>query len=96
MQQVTLAAASEQPDFGGSEADAPPKQVARAMDRLGRAARLIADVRLGADRLLEAILLAEEPRLAKRSVHFILQEEASMRQHLNDLRTLGLCLLSLI
>ncbi|CAA6654516.1 unnamed protein product [Spirodela intermedia] len=89
MQHRTLAVATEPPDLGNSAADAPPKQVARAMDRLGRAARLVADVRLGADRLLEALLTAEEPRQANKSVQFILKEEASMRQHLQDLRTLG-------
>ncbi|KAL4203179.1 hypothetical protein AMTRI_Chr01g102700 [Amborella trichopoda] len=41
----------------GEEAEAPPKQVAVAMERLGDAARLIAEIRLGADRLLEAIFL---------------------------------------
>jgi len=91
MLQGPVAAATEPPDAGGSGADAPPKQVARAMDRLGRAARLVADVRLSADRLLEALLAAEEPRQVNKSVQFILQVEASMRQHLHDLRTLGFC-----
>lgn len=89
MQHGSLDAATEPPDLGDSAVDAPPKQVARAMDRLGRAARLVADVRIGADRLLEALLAAEEPRQANKSVQFILKEEASMRQHLQDLRTLG-------
>ncbi|XWS59390.1 hypothetical protein CRYUN_Cryun08bG0117700 [Craigia yunnanensis] len=42
--------------------EAPPKQVALAMDRLGQASRLIADIRLGADRLLETLFVAAQPQ----------------------------------
>ncbi|KAJ9563722.1 hypothetical protein OSB04_008882 [Centaurea solstitialis] len=72
--------------------DAPPKQVALAMDRLAHAARLIADIRLGADRLLEALFIAgQQPHQSGSSkpLHLIIQEGASMRQYLQDLRTIG-------
>ncbi|PSR91009.1 Mediator of RNA polymerase II transcription subunit like [Actinidia chinensis var. chinensis] len=69
--------------------EAPPKQVAVAMDRLSNAARLIADIRLGADRLLEALFAAAQPHQSTKPLHLILKEEASMRQHLQDLRTIG-------
>ncbi|XP_072961326.1 mediator of RNA polymerase II transcription subunit 27 isoform X1 [Typha angustifolia] len=83
----------EPPISGGavsSSAEAPPKQVALAMDRLGRAGRLIADIRLGADRLLEALFFAaESPHNSRRAAQFVLKEETSMRKHFHDLRALG-------
>ncbi|XVE61402.1 hypothetical protein DITRI_Ditri06bG0036700 [Diplodiscus trichospermus] len=69
--------------------EAPPKQVALAMDRLGQAARLIADIRLGADRLLEALFVAAQPHQSFKPLHLFRQEDESMRQHLQDLRTVG-------
>ncbi|KAK8705237.1 hypothetical protein V6N13_048843 [Hibiscus sabdariffa] len=69
--------------------EAPPKQVAQAMDRLGQAARLIADIRLGADRLLEALFVAAQPHQSSKPLHLFRQEDESMRQHLKDLRTVG-------
>ncbi|CAO2203124.1 unnamed protein product [Urochloa humidicola] len=75
--------------------DAPPKQVAQAMERLGRAGRLIADIRLGADRLLEALFVAgaappySAPQHIERTSRAIVQEEAAMRLHFQDLRALG-------
>ncbi|KAJ1691296.1 hypothetical protein LUZ63_015451 [Rhynchospora breviuscula] len=70
--------------------DAPPKQVAQAMDRLGRAARLIAEIRLGADRILEALLVSNEnPRLSEKAAELTLGEEDAMRRHFLDLRTVG-------
>ncbi|KAF7132391.1 hypothetical protein RHSIM_Rhsim09G0086500 [Rhododendron simsii] len=72
-----------------SATEAPPKQVALAMDRLSNAGRLIADIRLGADRLLEALFVASQPHQSTKPLHLILKEEASMRQHLHDLRTIG-------
>lgn len=76
-----------------SQPDAPPKQVSLAMDRLADAARLIADIRLGADRLLEALFIAgQQPHLStnnNKPMHLILQEGASMRQYLQDLRAIG-------
>ncbi|KAJ8565618.1 hypothetical protein K7X08_008194 [Anisodus acutangulus] len=69
--------------------DAPPKQVAMALERLGQASRLIADIRLGADRLLEALFVAAQPQHSSKPLHLILKEEASMRQHLQDLRSVG-------
>lgn len=76
---------------GDATAEAPPKQVALAMERLTRAARVIADIRLGADRLLEALFMAADSRDQSNSkaVEFILKEESSMRQHFQDLRALG-------
>lgn len=71
-------------------AEAPPKQVAQAMERLSEAGRLIADIRLGADRLLEALFEAgSEPHQSSKPLQFILKEESSMRLHLQDLRTIG-------
>lgn len=71
--------------------EAPPKQVALAMDRLSQAGRLIADVRIGADRLLEALIIAaSQPyNQSSKSLQLIVKEETSMRQHLQDLRTIG-------
>lgn len=70
-------------------AEAPPKQVALAMDRLGQAARLIADIRLGADRLLEALFVTAQPHQSTKPLHLFLKEDASMRQHFQDLRSVG-------
>ncbi|CAG7882293.1 unnamed protein product, partial [Brassica rapa] len=75
-----------------SEPDAPPKQVAQAMDRLNQAARAIADIRLGADRIFEAVFLTSHPRTSSTtdtSLQLLLKEDASMRQHLQDLRSIG-------
>ncbi|PIA53095.1 hypothetical protein AQUCO_00900011v1 [Aquilegia coerulea] len=95
--------------------DAPPKQVAVAMERLSQAARLIAHIRIGADRLLESLFVAASSSSvaspttqsqsqsqsqqqsqsnnnsspSSPSLHLILKEEASMRRHLQLLRTLG-------
>ncbi|XP_031249506.1 mediator of RNA polymerase II transcription subunit 27-like [Pistacia vera] len=72
-----------------STAEAPPKQVALAMERLTQAARHIADVRLGADRLLEALFLAAQPHQSSKPVNLFIQEDNAMRQHLQDLRSIG-------
>lgn len=69
--------------------EAPPKQVALAMDRLSNAGRRIADIRLGADRLLEALFVASQPHQSTKPLNLILKEEALMRQHLHDLRIIG-------
>lgn len=82
------AAASQNPN-PPSSADAPPKQVALAMERLGQASRLIADVRLGADRLLEALFIAAVPHQSNKPLQLFVKEDASMRQHLQDLRSVG-------
>ncbi|XP_065857284.1 mediator of RNA polymerase II transcription subunit 27 [Euphorbia lathyris] len=70
-------------------ADAPPKQVAMAMDRLGQAARLIAEVRLGADRLLEALFIAAQPHQSNKPLQLFVKEDAAMRQNLQELRSVG-------
>ncbi|KAK9289931.1 hypothetical protein L1049_008093 [Liquidambar formosana] len=74
---------------GGSMAEAPPKQVALAMDRLAQAARLIADIRLGADRLLEALFVSAQPHQSNKPLHLFMKEDTSIRQHLQDLRSIG-------
>ncbi|CAB4287036.1 unnamed protein product [Prunus armeniaca] len=74
---------------GPTTAEAPPKQVALAMERLSDAGRLIADIRLGADRLLEALFVAAQPHQSTKPLHLFLNEDASMRQHLLDLRSVG-------
>lgn len=86
------AVAHPQDPAGG---DAPPKQVAQAMERLGRAGRLIADIRLGADRFLEALFAAagappyNVPQHIDRMERVFVKEEAAMRLHFQDLHALG-------
>ncbi|KAJ4705395.1 mediator of RNA polymerase II transcription subunit 27 [Melia azedarach] len=70
-------------------AEAPPKQVALAMERLAQAARHIADVRLGADRLLEALFVAAQPHQSNKPLNLFIKEDAAMRQHLHDLSAIG-------
>ena len=84
--------ATSPPESLESTAEAPPKQVALAMDRLGHAARLIADIRLGADRLLEALFVAGQPHQSSsnKPLNLIVKEESSMRQYLQDLRSIGI------
>ncbi|GKV51672.1 hypothetical protein SLEP1_g58304 [Rubroshorea leprosula] len=69
--------------------EAPPKLVALAMERLSHAARLIADIHLGADRLLEALFVAAEPHKRSEPLDLFIKEDSSMRQHLQDLRSIG-------
>jgi len=89
---VAQTVAHPQDPAGG---DAPPKQVAQAMERLGRAGRLIADIRLGADRLLEALFVAggappySVHQHVDRMERVIVKEEAAMRLHFQDLRAHG-------
>ncbi|RVW34872.1 Mediator of RNA polymerase II transcription subunit 27 [Vitis vinifera] len=90
MQQQQQTQAARNPTSAESTAEAPPKQVALAMDRLAQAARLIADVRLGADRLLEALFVSAQPHQTTKPLHLFLKEDSSMRQHLQDLRTIGI------
>ncbi|KAK3405719.1 hypothetical protein EUGRSUZ_K02619 [Eucalyptus grandis] len=78
------------PPVNEPRAEAPPKQVALAMDRLSQAARLIADVRLGADRILEALFVAAQPHQSTKPHRSFTKEDASMRQHLQDLRAIAL------
>uniref|UniRef100_A0A0E0JGQ5 Mediator of RNA polymerase II transcription subunit 27 n=1 Tax=Oryza punctata TaxID=4537 RepID=A0A0E0JGQ5_ORYPU len=89
------AAAAAGHQHEGARGDAPPKQVAQAMERLGRAGRLIADIRLGADRLLEALFVAGDapphsaPQHVEKTALAVAQEEAAMHRHFDDLRALG-------
>ncbi|KAL3830698.1 hypothetical protein ACJIZ3_019500 [Penstemon smallii] len=94
MQQQAAAPTQSAPpqDATAATGDAPPKQVAQALERLGQAGRLIADVRLGADRLLEGLFfVAAEPHQQSSSkfINLILREDSLMRRHLHDLRTIG-------
>ena len=98
MQQSQAAMAAPAPAARAHETeggDAPPKQVAQAMERLGRAGRIIADIRLGADRLLEALFVAASapPHSAQQHIEknerVVSQEEVAMHQHFDDLRALG-------
>ncbi|KAJ3693771.1 hypothetical protein LUZ60_009251 [Juncus effusus] len=69
---------------------APPKQVAQAMDRLSRAGRLIAEIRIGADRILEALFIASDSqRHSEKAAELVFGEEAAMRRHFLDLRLIG-------
>ncbi|KAI3453208.1 hypothetical protein Pfo_009871 [Paulownia fortunei] len=85
-------AAAPSPTQGAATGDAPPKQVAQALEQLGQAGRLIADVRLGADRLLEALFfVADKPhhQHSSKCLNLILKEESLMRHHLQNLRAIG-------
>lgn len=88
-QQEPQAAGIRNPNTA-SPADAPPKQVALAMDRLAQAARLIADVRLGADRLLEALFISALPHQSTKPLQLFVKEDESIRRHLQDLRAIGM------
>ncbi|GMP92908.1 hypothetical protein CsSME_00042954 [Camellia sinensis var. sinensis] len=88
------AAAHSPAESRESTTEAPPKQVALAMDRLSHASRLIADIRLGADRLLEALFVAAQPHHSSKPLDLILKEEASMRKHLQDLRNIDIIVMS--
>ncbi|GJN37886.1 hypothetical protein PR202_gb26884 [Eleusine coracana subsp. coracana] len=91
----SAAAQAAAPQHDSAGGDAPPKQVAQAMERLGRAGRLIADIRLGADRLLEALFVTggapsySAHQQAERTARAFAQEEAAMHRHFQDLRALG-------
>ncbi|KAJ4970011.1 hypothetical protein NE237_003110 [Protea cynaroides] len=87
--QGTTTPQTEPAETSGTPADAPPKQVAMAMESLGRAGRLIADIRIGADRLLEALFITVQPHQSNKPLHLIPKEEALMRQYLQDLRAIG-------
>lgn len=86
------AAATPPTQEASATGDAPPKQVAQALEQLGQAGRLIADVRLGADRLLEALFfVADKPhhQHSAKCLNLILKEESLMRHHLQNLRSIG-------
>ncbi|KAL2345310.1 hypothetical protein Fmac_006595 [Flemingia macrophylla] len=77
------------PSSGGSASEAPPKLVAQAMDKLGQAGRIIADNRIGADRLLEALFVAaSQPHQGNKPLQLFAKEDACMRQYFQDLRSL--------
>ncbi|KAH9299320.1 hypothetical protein KI387_031002 [Taxus chinensis] len=77
-----------------NEKQAPPKQVAQAMERLAQAGRLVAQFRIGGDRFTEALftslpLKKRDPHVEKATRQLIASEEAAMRNCLDELRTLG-------
>lgn len=73
------------------EEDAPPKQVALAMERLGEASRLFADIRIGVDQLLEVVINLSEQE-TKTAMDLIVKADSSIRRHFQDLLILGTCL----
>jgi len=78
----------------GQEGDqAPPKRLANALEGLGRAIRHIADVRSGADLLLEALDSAAQVRGhetgTKKASDGIQKAADTMRKALDDLRATG-------
>jgi len=90
-QQATAATFSTPTPPPSSTAEAPPKQVALAMDKLGQAERIIADIRIGADRLLEALFIAAgQPHQGNKPLQVFVKENASMQKHFQDLRSLGM------
>ncbi|CAI8614924.1 unnamed protein product [Vicia faba] len=88
---ATIPTPTPPPSFpGGPTAEAPPKQVAVAMDQLGQAERIIADIRIGADRLLEALFIsAGQTHQGSKPLQVLLKENACMQQHFQELRSLG-------
>lgn len=66
------------------------------MEKLGQAERIIADIRIGADRLLEALFVAAaQPHQGNKHLQLFLKQDACMRQYLQDLRSLGMMFQSL-
>lgn len=82
----------QQGDSDSSQA-APPKQVAQAMERLAHLGRLIAQVRLGADRLMEAIFTGGDIKMkdpdSNRAAQLVVSEEEATRRILDEIRTTG-------
>ncbi|GLT90118.1 hypothetical protein SLE2022_080680 [Rubroshorea leprosula] len=86
LQHQATVAASTPPSKTG---DAPPKQVALALERLNHATGVIANIRLGADRLIEALFFAAEPHKSSKPVDLFIKGDSAMRQHLQELRSIG-------
>ncbi|KAM2976683.1 hypothetical protein FF2_013725 [Malus domestica] len=59
---------------GSTTAEAPPKQVSQVMEWPSHAGSLIADIRLGAIRLLEALFVAAQPHQSSKPLHLFLTE----------------------
>ena len=82
------------PMLGGQESDqAPPRRLANSLEGLGRAIRHIADVRSGADLLLEALdaaaLLRGHETGGKKASDGIQKAADAMRNALDELRATG-------
>lgn len=80
---------------GDSESSqaAPPKQVAQAMERLAQMGRLIAQVRLGADRLMEALFEGNYIKMkdpdSDKAAQLVVSEDIATRRCLDEIRTIG-------
>ncbi|PNX55997.1 mediator of RNA polymerase II transcription subunit 27-like protein, partial [Trifolium pratense] len=87
---ATISTTTTTTSTGGFTAEAPPKQVAIAMEKLGQAERIIADIRIGADRLLEALFIsAGQPHQGNnKPIQVFVKEHECMQQHFQDLRSL--------
>ncbi|GAU28526.1 hypothetical protein TSUD_156830 [Trifolium subterraneum] len=72
--------------------EAPPKQVAIAMEKLGQAERIIADIQIDADCLLEALFIsAGQPHQGNiKPIQVFVREHECMEQHFQDLQSLVL------
>ncbi|KAG0610697.1 hypothetical protein M758_7G084500 [Ceratodon purpureus] len=82
------------PMSGGQESDqAPPRRLANALEGLGRAVRHIADVRSGADLLLEALdagaMLRGQETGGRKASDGIQKAADAMRKALDELRATG-------
>ncbi|KAL9670160.1 hypothetical protein QQ045_007711 [Rhodiola kirilowii] len=64
---------------GAPTNDAPPKQ----------AGRVIADIRLGVDRVLEALFVSSDHHQTNTQVNLFVKEDAAIRHHLQDLHAIG-------
>ncbi|CAM8997290.1 unnamed protein product [Rhodiola kirilowii] len=89
MQQIQTQSQPPVTAAGAPAKVAPPKQVAVAMERLTQAGRLIADIRLGVDRVLEALFVSSDPHQTNKQVNLFVKEDAAIRHHLQDLRAIG-------
>lgn len=83
----------QQPGDSESLQAAPPKQVAQAMERLAQMGRLIAQVRLGADRLMEALFECNDIKMkdpdSEKATQLVVSEDVTTRHCLDEIRTIG-------
>lgn len=83
----------QQPGDSESSQAAPPKQVAQAMERLAQMGRLIAQVRLGADRLMEALFECNDIKMkdpdSEKATQLVVSEDVTTRHCLDEIRTIG-------
>lgn len=83
----------QQPGDSESSQAAPPKQVAQAMEHLAQLGRLIAQVRLGADRFMEAIFEGSDIKMkdpdSDKAAQLVVSEDVATRRCLDDIKTIG-------